>query len=107
RAAGSPASNGAPAMSFFPGEVSAGAFRRAGGPAETSPGKNDIAGAPLDAGLPAARVLVRADVPQACRQALRRAADPRRRRGLRSCRVPAVAPARSRLQGAARPAARL
>jgi len=79
-------------------DAAAGAFRRAGSAAETSAGKNAIARAPLDEGLPAARVLVRADVPQACRQALRRAADSRRRRGYDQPRS-GVAPARSRLQG--------
>ena len=61
----------------------------------------------LARGLPAARLLVRADLPQARGQALRRRADPRRRSRLRPLRVPAVAADGARVQGAARARARL
>ena len=57
-------------------------------------------------GLPPARLLVRADLPQACRQAVRRRPDPRRGPRLRSRRVPAVAPAGAGVQGAPPAAAR-
>ena len=66
----------------------------------------DVAGAGLAARLPAARVLVRADVPQARRQALPRRADPRRRSRLRPRGVQAVAPPGARLQGDPPPAIR-
>ena len=49
--------------------------------------------------LPAARVLVRADVPQARRQALQRRADSHRRSRLRSRRVQALAHPGARVQG--------
>ena len=59
----------------------------------------------VDARLPAAAVLVRAHLPQARGQAVRRSAGPRRGRGLLRPRgVPAVAAVRARVQGAAAPA---
>jgi hypothetical protein len=62
----------------------------------------------LAAGLPAARLLVRADLPQARRQALRRRADPRRRPPhYDHAGLPPLAPAGAGLQGHPPPAARL
>src|SRR6185312_3850406 len=62
----------------------------------------------LDARMPAAALLVRAHFLQACRQALRRGADPRRRRNLLRARgIPPVAADGARLQGAATPRAGL
>jgi hypothetical protein len=59
-------------------------------------------------GLPAARMLVRADLPQARRQAVRRRADPCRRSGPATTTPPsALAPAGAGLQGDPQPAARL
>ena len=69
--------------------------------AECAPGENAVARPALAARLPAARLLVRADLPQARRQALRRDADPRRGARLRARRVPAVAAGGARVQGAA------
>ena len=56
--------------------------------------KNGFAGTRLAARLPPARLLVRADLPQARRQALRRVADPCRGTGLRAWLLSALAAGR-------------
>jgi uncharacterized protein YbbC (DUF1343 family) len=61
----------------------------------------------LVARLPTARMLVRADLPQARRSAVPRHPDSSRRRWLRARDVPPLAPAEPRLQGPAATAARL
>ena len=57
--------------------------------------------------LPAARMLVRTDLPQARRQAVQRRADPRRGRQLRPRRLPPLAPAGAGLQGASADSSRI
>src|ERR1041385_1686151 len=82
--------------------ATAGALRRSR-PRPGGAGRaHGCARAALAAGLPASSVLVRADLPEARGEALRRRADPRRRAGLRPRRVSSLASCGTRLHGLAR-----
>jgi uncharacterized protein YbbC (DUF1343 family) len=88
-------------------DAAARAVRRAGHRRARRDRQDARAGAAMVEGLHLARMLLRADLPQARRQALRRRADPRRRSGIRPSRLQAVAAASGRVQGDPRVEARL
>ena len=69
-------------------DPAAGDVRRAGHRGPGGDARNGAARARVARGLHAARNLVRADLPQACRPTVQRRAHPRRRPLLRSCGIP-------------------
>src|SRR5207249_11931870 len=83
------------------------ALRRSRSRLADAPREDGIPRARVDGGLPAAGVLVRADVSEARGEALRRLSDSRRRRCLRPRAISPLASDDGCLQGPAHPAAGL